>query len=225
MKPKRYLIVLFVLVSVGSRARADLKWAQTTIEVHPTVFDQAAVAHFKYKNAGTTPVHIISAQPSCGCTVATLEKYDVRPGEEGELTATLNIGDRFGREEKNVTVYTSDPAVKSTVLTLDAIIPRMLEVQPVFVFWNANEALQPKELTIKVPPESPVKNVSVTSSTPEIKAKLSEVSPGKEWKVVITPPKDGSKMMAANLDIRPEYGAKNPKIFQVFVRVLPRPVY
>ena len=62
---------------------------------------------------------------------------------------------------------------------METTIPRMLEVQPVFVFWNANEALQPKELTIKVPAESPVKNVSITSSTPEITAKLSEISPGK----------------------------------------------
>jgi hypothetical protein len=41
-------------------ARAELKWDQTTIELHPTPADKQAVGHFKYQNAGKTPVRFKS---------------------------------------------------------------------------------------------------------------------------------------------------------------------
>ena len=100
MKMKRCSFALFALVLSAMITRADLKWDQTTIEVHSTVFDESAVARFKFKNVGTTPVHIISAQPSCGLPGRNVEKTNIPPGDKGEVTATLNIGDRFGRRKK-----------------------------------------------------------------------------------------------------------------------------
>src|SRR5215471_3622383 len=90
-------------------ARAELKWEQTMIDLHPAVGDKTAVAHFKYENIGKTPVHFKSVKASCGCTATQTQKEVVNPGEKGEIVATFNIGDRIGQQMKTVTVQTDDP--------------------------------------------------------------------------------------------------------------------
>src|SRR5438128_2389719 len=121
----RTRILIFTLsIFVCLAARAELKWEQTTADLHPALGDKQAIAHFKYQNIGTTPVHFKSVQASCGCTTAQTQEDQVAPGEKGEITATFNIGDRTGLQIKNVTVQTDDPdpARATTVLTLRANI-------------------------------------------------------------------------------------------------------
>src|SRR5437660_8172359 len=127
-------------------ARAELKWEQTAVELHPARGDKQAIGHFKYQNAGKTPVHFKSVHASCGCTAAQSQKEQVGPGEKGEITATFNIGDRTGTQVKTVTVETDDPAHAVTVLTLKANIKQILDVQPNFDYWQANE--EPKAKTV-----------------------------------------------------------------------------
>src|SRR5438045_9607167 len=100
-------------------ARAELKWEQNVIDLHPALGDKTAVAHFKYQNTGTTPVHFKSVKASCGCTTTQSQKEVVNPGEKGEIIATFNIGDRTGQQMKKVTVQTDDPdpTEATTILT------------------------------------------------------------------------------------------------------------
>src|SRR6266508_71801 len=113
-------------------ARAELKWEQTAVELHPTAGDKEAVGHFKYQNTGSQRVRFKSVHTSCGCTVAQSQKEEVPPGEKGEITATFKIGDRTGTQVKNVTVETDDPNHATTVLTLKAVIPHELEINQTF---------------------------------------------------------------------------------------------
>src|SRR5438105_959897 len=106
-------------------ARGELKWEQTSIDLHPGYKDQQAVGHFKYQNVGKTPVHFKSVRSSCGCTAAQSQKDEVPPGEKGEITATFNIGGRIGTQVKTVSVETEDPANPGkpvTVLTLKTVL-------------------------------------------------------------------------------------------------------
>src|SRR6516164_5419020 len=130
------LIGIFVLVALAEGARAELKWEQTSVELHPTLSDKQAVAHFKYENVGKTPVHFKSVHASCGCTTAQTQKDEVSPGEKGEITATFNIGGRTGTQIKTISVQTDDA---TTQLTLKAVIPQLLELQPMFVMWKNGE--------------------------------------------------------------------------------------
>ncbi len=95
--------VMFSVLLLAT-ARAELKWEQTSIELHPGVGDKQAVGHFKYENVGKTPVHFKSVHSSCGCTTAQTQKDEVAPGEKGEITATFNIGGRIGTQVKTVSV-------------------------------------------------------------------------------------------------------------------------
>ena len=99
MKTPIFAFTLSMIMCLG--ARAELKWEQTTIELHPAANDKQAVGHFKYQNTGKTPVHFKSVHASCGCTTAQSQKEEVPPGDKGEITATFNIGDRTGHSGQN----------------------------------------------------------------------------------------------------------------------------
>lgn len=216
MKTPIIASLLSVVLCVG--AYADLKWDQTTIELHPTPNDKQAIGHFKYQNTGSTPVRFKSVHASCGCTTAQTQKDEVPPGQTGEITATFNIGDRTGTQVKTVTVETDDPKNASTVLTLKTIIPQQLEINPTFVFWNQGEKPNAKSITVHAGKEFNVKHIKVTSSTPDFQAKVEEKGNG-EFKVDVQP-QDTSKLVASTLTIQPD---DSQKVFYATARITNAP--
>ena len=199
-------------------ARAELKWEQTSVELHPAPADKEAVGHFKYQNTGSQPVRFKSVHTSCGCTAAQSQKDEVPPGEKGEITATFKIGDRTGTQVKSVTVQTDDPVNATTVLTLKAVIPQQLEINPTFVFWGQGEALKPKSIVVRASKDFPVKQLKVTSSSPDFQTKVEETGNG-QFKIDIQP-SDTSRNMAATLTIQPEGSSKT---FYAMARVTNAP--
>src|SRR5437762_8812374 len=194
-------------------ARAELKWEQTAVELHPGRGDKQAIGYFKYQNTGKTPVHFKSVRASCGCTAAQSQKDQVGPGEKGEITATFNIGDRTGTQVKTVTVETDEAANQKTVLTLKAIIPQELEISPTFVFWKQGEKPEPKTITVKVGKEFTVKHIKVTSSTPDFQTKVQEGNG--EFKIDVQP-KETNTLGGTTLTIQPE---DSPKVFYATARI------
>src|SRR3984893_16038750 len=99
MQARTRLLLIAILVSVVTSARAELVWEQTQLELHPAVGEDTAIGHFKYQNKGDKPIAIKSVTTSCGCTAASA-KQSAGPGEKGEVTATFKIGDRTGLQQK-----------------------------------------------------------------------------------------------------------------------------
>jgi Protein of unknown function (DUF1573) len=217
MKTSILTVTLSIFLCVA--ARAELKWEQNVIDLHPALGDKTAVAHFKYQNSGTTPVHFKSVRASCGCTTTQSQKEVVNPGEKGEIVATFNIGDRTGQQMKTVTVQTDDPnpSQASTVLTLKATIPEALEVKPAFVYWQSGEEAKPKKISVRASKDFPAKNITVKSNNPNFESK---VEPGKagEWTIQVTP-KDTSHPMGTVLLVQSDYPKDAPKSFSVNVQV------
>ena len=212
-------IVTFTLsILLCASARAELKWEQTQLELHPAVGDKEAVGHFKYKNAGNTPIHFKSVHSSCGCTTAQSQKDQVAPGDSGEITATFNIGDRTGTQVKSVTVETDDPAHATTVLTLKSVIPQMLEVQPSLVYWQGGEAPKAKTVSVKAGKDFPVKEIKVTPVSTDFQVKVNKVGEG-EFKIEVQP-RDTTRPVAATFAIQPD---NSPKAFYLSARVINSP--
>jgi hypothetical protein len=222
---KTVYLVLAASVStlLASSLQAELKWEQTTIELQPALGDKQAVAHFKYQNAGQAPIHIKSVHASCGCTAAQSQKDQVAPGDKGEITATFNIGDRTGAQVKTISVETDDPAHATTVLTLKANIPQLLELQPNFVYWQAGEEAKPKTIVARAGKDVPIKNLDVVSTSPDFVVKVEHGSAPGEFKINLQP-KDTSKQAITTLTIKPDYPKEAPKSFFVTGRVMPAPV-
>ncbi len=212
-------IVTFTLsILLCASARAELKWEQTQLELHPAVGDKEAVGHFKYKNTGNTPIHFKSVHSSCGCTTAQSQKDQVAPGDSGEITATFNIGDRTGTQVKSVTVETDDPAHATTVLTLKSVIPQMLEVQPSLVYWQGGEAPKAKTVSVKAGKDFPVKEIKVTPVSTDFQVKVNKVGEG-EFKIEVQP-RDTTRPVAATFAIQPD---NSPKAFYLSARVINSP--
>jgi uncharacterized protein DUF1573 len=206
-----------LLLAAQGVAHATLTWDTKTADLHPTLADKEAIAHYKYKNTGDKPVKISSVRASCGCTTAALAKDTVAPGESGEITATFTIGNRIGTQKKTITVVTDDQP-EPTLLTLTATIPQLLEVQPTFVFWSANDTLDPKTITVTVGKDFPVTKLNVTSTDKSIKT---EVSPGpsdKAFKITVTPTESGRPINSV-LKIEPDFPKDPAKTFYANLRV------
>jgi hypothetical protein len=219
---KTRIFVSLLSIFLAAAARAELKWEQTTVELHPGIGEKQAVAHFKYQNVGKTPVHFKSVHPSCGCTTAQTQKEEVPAGEKGEITATFNIGDRTGTQVKTVNVQTDDPTTPNTVLTLKAVLPELLTITPTFVYWKGGEEPAAKTITVKASKDFPAKNVKVTSSSPEFSATVEPGSGAGEWKISVQP-KQTTRNIAGVLSIQPEAPNIPAKMFYANMSVTAPP--
>jgi hypothetical protein len=217
MRPHIFAVTLSIVICVT--AHAELKWEETAVELHPAPSDKEAVGHFKYQNTGSKPVRFKSVHTSCGCTAAQSQKEEVPPGEKGEITATFKIGDRTGTQVKTVTVQTDDPANVTTVLTLKAVIPQELEINPTFVFWGKGEAPNAKTIVVHAGKDFSVKQLKVASSTPDFQTKVEQT--GKDQFKIDVQPRETDRIIAATLTIQPEDSSKT---FYATARVTNAPV-
>ena len=215
---KTYIVAFTVSIIISLSARAELKWEQTSVELHPAGTDKQAVGHFKYQNTGKTPIHFKSVHASCGCTTAQTQKDEVPPGEKGEITATFNIGDRTGTQIKTVTVETDEAANQKTVLTLKAVIPQQLEINPTFVFWKQGDKPDAKTITVKAGKEFSVKHIKVTSSSPDFQTKVEEKGNG-EFQIDVQP-QETKNLIASTLTIQPD---DSQKVFYATARITNAP--
>jgi hypothetical protein len=211
----RLIVVLGAAVCL-STAHAQLTWGETEVDLHPAPTDKQAIGTFHYENKTDKTIHIASVHTSCGCTTAGVKKNDVSPGEKGEITATFNIGDRTGLQQKQITVQTDDTKQPTTVLTLKAQIASPLELQPTFVFWQQGEEPKPKTIIAKTSKEVPVKHIDVTSSSPEFQTTIEQGANG-EFKINVTP-HETTRTVAATLTVKPDNPAKP---YYVAARVMP----
>lgn len=74
------------------------------------VDEGARVKHvFKITNGGAALLKIFSAYASCGCTLASLEKKELQPGETTDLTVTVDTAMKQNKITKIVSVCSNDP--------------------------------------------------------------------------------------------------------------------
>jgi len=217
MKLYSFPAVLGLLLAVQGVAHGTLTWDTKSADLHPTLADKEAIAHYKYKNTGDKPVKISSVRASCGCTTAALAKDTVAPGESGEITATFTIGNRIGTQKKTITVVTDDQP-EPTLLTLNATIPQLLEVQPTFLFWSVNDTLEPKTISVVVGKDFPVKKLNVTSTDKSIKTEVGPGASDKAFKITVTPTESGRPINAV-LKVEPDFPKDPPKTFYANLRI------
>lgn len=109
---KKYLAFLTLGVAIlsfnfksieGSSTGAVMSWNLTEIDLGQIELNKATTAEFVFQNTGSTALVIVSAQGSCGCTVADYSRGEILPGEFGEVTATYNAA-KLGAFNKTITV-------------------------------------------------------------------------------------------------------------------------
>ena len=125
---------------------------------------------FVVKNTGNADLQILSARPSCGCTVADFDKV-VKPGESGKVSAHVDTTNFAGPIAKAITIDTNDPATPSAQLTIHAIVKPYVEAYPAgFVRFNLLQGeTDVQTVTLYSEEAEPFDIVKVESPEPWIK--------------------------------------------------------
>lgn len=92
--------------------------------------------NFEIRNTGTSDLEIISAKPTCGCTVADFDKV-IKPGQTGKLSANVDTANFSGPIAKSVTVESNDASTPTAQVTITAIVKPFVDAYPAgFVRFN-----------------------------------------------------------------------------------------
>ena len=70
---------------------------------------------FTVKNTGNTPLTILKATPSCGCTVAEFTQEPIAPGKKGTIKASFNPKGNKNEFGKQITVFTDGNPARTTL--------------------------------------------------------------------------------------------------------------
>ncbi len=94
---------------------------EKTVEVK--VGESEAQFRFAVTNISKEEVTVLMVHTSCGCTAAKLpaSPWVLKPGEGGEVAATMNLAGKFGTVTKTVTVVST---AGSTPLIVKAVLPK-----------------------------------------------------------------------------------------------------
>jgi hypothetical protein len=117
---------------------------------------------FEIKNSGTTDLEIISAKPSCGCTVADFDKV-IKPGKTGKVTAHVETVNFAGPIAKAITIESNDPNTPSAQVTITAVVKPYVEAYPAgYVRYNMLQGETAKQtVTLYSEDEEPFEIVKV----------------------------------------------------------------
>lgn len=197
-----------------------LEWDSLRATIWPDPFDQSATVSYRFKNTRNIPVHITSAYSTCGCTVPHLAKLDYAPGESGELTAVFTLGQVIGDKTRQIIVTTDEPAaVRTTRLTLEARVPKVLEVGAGPATWRVGE--RPGEKTIPLTlARADVHPVQVEARDPRLRARIDASGAARGiFQIVIAPTTTAEELYAPVL-VTMNFPATKPRVVMVYARVV-----
>jgi len=73
---------------------------------------------YKFKNTGKSPLIVLNATATCGCTVPEVPKEPVKPGDEGVIKVVFDSNGKQGLQDKVITVTSNaNPAIAELHLT------------------------------------------------------------------------------------------------------------
>lgn len=79
---------------------------------------ESVTYNFRFKNAGTKPMVIMSTTASCGCTVPEKPEKPIMAGETGVIKVVFNSKGKSGHQEKHINVTANtNPTFPVLVLT------------------------------------------------------------------------------------------------------------
>jgi hypothetical protein len=107
-------------LSAVTHGAPKIQFDSTTFDFGKTSQVEKVSGIFTFKNAGDAVLKVEQPKPSCGCTVASLKKDTLQPGETSELPFTLNLGHARGVVQKSITVISNDPTTPQVSLTVKA---------------------------------------------------------------------------------------------------------
>lgn len=117
---------LFLTISlslVAFIAGAQAQWLQPVHDFGAFSEDLGSVdVTFKIVNLGNTPIRILDARATCGCTRPIVPKGEIAPGDTSQIRVTYIASGRPGRFDKKIYVKTSDNPSQQRTLTVKGTV-------------------------------------------------------------------------------------------------------
>ena len=82
---------------------------------------------FEFTNTGNTPLLVLDAVASCGCTRPSYTAKPVKPGKKGKIEVTFSPAGRAGTFRKTIKVKNNSPEKVISLVITGTIIPKSRE--------------------------------------------------------------------------------------------------
>ena len=114
--------------------------------------DQTEVGRHKFvlANAGPGTLKLGHGTASCSCTISSISRQDIPPGESAEVNVEWRPVNFFGELTKTVTIPTNDPNRQSVVLTVHGQVLSAWRLDPPNISFHGMSAKESKEATAKL---------------------------------------------------------------------------
>ena len=122
MKLASLLTILFSVLALSAFAQSESATLTFTEKAHEfgTIKQGDVVKHtFKYRNNSEEPIKITNVKPSCGCTVPSFSRDEIKPGETGEIFVKFNSAGKMGKQRKSITVMLDKEGARPIILRLN----------------------------------------------------------------------------------------------------------
>lgn len=118
-------MMLLLVVEAPSLKRtvneaASFSWAQQSIDLSEVKLGSKHLVEFAFTNSSSTPLLIASATASCGCTVASVSKEPILPGESGQVKVEFTAKS-IGGFRKTITLLANTES-GSEILTITGTV-------------------------------------------------------------------------------------------------------
>lgn len=117
------ITLLLAALSFSLTMTAQVKWLEGVHDFGAFDEDDGKVTcSFRFVNESAQPVAVVSARPSCGCTVPKIPRHSIAPGDTASVDVTFDPTGRPGRFEKNVKVQLSDAGDSKFTLRIKGVV-------------------------------------------------------------------------------------------------------
>lgn len=122
---KIFTLLILALSASGIYASADatISFEEKTHDFGTIDENGGAVSYeFEFTNTGDSPLMILNATASCGCTRPEFPKKPVKAGQKAKIKVTYLPKGRPGEFVKSVTVKSNDKKNKKTTLKIEGFV-------------------------------------------------------------------------------------------------------
>jgi hypothetical protein len=139
MKQAILTIVLSAALSVGTAwaGAPKIQFDKYSCDFGKTSQVNQVTGKFIVRNVGDDVLKIEPPVPSCGCVKPSLNTNTVAPGEQAELSFSINVGPTRMQIAKYITVTSNDPKNPKTDLSVRVEYVPLFDISPNWLIFDA----------------------------------------------------------------------------------------
>lgn len=189
------VVLVGALASSPAAAQPVAVFPEPEVDLGEIVKGDVVSHDFEIRNEGDAELEIVSARPTCGCSVTDFPEV-IEPGAVGRIRAQVDTRSLHGPVDTAIRVATSDPDRPEVKLTIRAQVKAFLGARPGHARWNTVETETEGTIGITLWPLDrqafEISDVVVTS--PDVQARVRPAAEaerfdgfdGPQWRVELT---------------------------------------